>query len=207
MNLTDSFGNVSKEASVNVTHGLPPAQPTGLAADVIGYDVNLNWDDNSESDLFGYRIYRDDEDLLRTHLAAIISADASVNSSRAGRVLNSSRYSYWYLSTSSKLASEPEWLTVTLNQPELVTSVELSWYFSSYRVLDYDIEARFGDLWVTVKRVRDSNFDRPQVIELDAPYYTDQIRLRMFRANQTESDRSLPVRLSTVNVNALDVVP
>jgi subtilase family serine protease/flagellar hook assembly protein FlgD/squalene cyclase len=207
VNLTDSFGNVSKPASVKVTHGLAPAQPTGLAAEVPGYDVNLSWNVNSEADLLGYRVYRDDNVLLGNYPARIISADASVNSGAANRVLNSSRYSYWYLATSSQLTSDPEWLSLTFEQAELVTSVELDWYLSTYRVLDYDVEARFGDLWVTLKRVRDSSFTRQQVIELDTPYYTDQIRLRMLRAYSTESDRYLPVRLSSVRVKALEVLP
>ena len=57
---------------------LPPAPPSGLAADVAGYDVTLSWDDNSEADLFGYRIFRDGEDLLGDYQAVIAAADASI---------------------------------------------------------------------------------------------------------------------------------
>lgn len=36
----------------------PPAAPTGLLASPVGVDVNLDWNDNAETDLAGYNIYR-----------------------------------------------------------------------------------------------------------------------------------------------------
>ena len=35
-----------------------PAAPTGLEVDVDNSTVNLDWDDNTESDLAGYNVYR-----------------------------------------------------------------------------------------------------------------------------------------------------
>lgn len=204
LRLTDSFGHVSKVASVSVTHGLPPAPPTGLASDVVGYDVNLNWDDNSEADLLGYRIFRDGDDLLSEYQALVVDADASVNASRAVRVINSSNY--WYLSVSSMLGSNPELLTLTLDRPELLTKVEVEWFSSTYRVLDYDIQGLSDGAWITLKRVRDSA-GRMQSVELEQHYYGDQIRLRLLRAYWFESYRTLPVRLSHVRLFAREILP
>jgi hypothetical protein len=36
----------------------PPAEPTGLVAEEGNYTVSLDWNDNSESDLAGYNVYR-----------------------------------------------------------------------------------------------------------------------------------------------------
>jgi len=206
LRLTDSFGHVSKEASVSVTYGLPPAPPTGLAADLAGYDVTLNWNDNSEADLLGYRIFRDGEDLLGEYRAFFVDAEASDSQSSAFRSIDSSRSSYWWLYTSSGLASNPALLTLTLDQAQLLAEVEVEWYRSYYRVLDYDIQALSDGVWVTLKRVRDS-VGAVQTIELDQPYYSDQIRLRLLRAYALEDDYYLPVRLADVRLKAHEVLP
>jgi hypothetical protein len=36
----------------------PPATPTGLSASINGIDINLDWNNNAETDLAGYHIYR-----------------------------------------------------------------------------------------------------------------------------------------------------
>ena len=77
----------------------------------------------------------------------------------------------------------------------------MEWYRSYYRVLDYDIQALSGGVWVTLQRVRDAE-GSVQTHDLDAPYYSDQVRLRLLRAYTDESDRFWPVRLSNVRVFA-----
>ena len=37
---------------------IPPAAPTGLTATPSTGTITLNWNDNSEGDLYGYDIYR-----------------------------------------------------------------------------------------------------------------------------------------------------
>ncbi|MEE8418447.1 MAG: hypothetical protein V3S06_07270, partial [candidate division Zixibacteria bacterium] len=56
-------GNYSHEISVNSGQ---PQTPTGLTATAGNTEVELNWDSNPESDIFGYTIYRSelDEDFL-----------------------------------------------------------------------------------------------------------------------------------------------
>ncbi|MBI2447249.1 MAG: PKD domain-containing protein, partial [Candidatus Omnitrophica bacterium] len=41
-----------------VSGGLPPSQPTGLTATAGNQVVNLNWNDNTESAISGYNVYR-----------------------------------------------------------------------------------------------------------------------------------------------------
>ncbi len=50
-------GNPSNEASA-LTGDVPPAAPTGLVATVSNDDVSLDWADNGEQDLAGYRVFR-----------------------------------------------------------------------------------------------------------------------------------------------------
>lgn len=48
----------SSEASATAVDSLPPAAPTGLAAQAIGTAAILDWADNSEPDLGSYTVYR-----------------------------------------------------------------------------------------------------------------------------------------------------
>jgi len=41
-----------------ITDSIPPAAPTGLGATLGDTQVSLDWDDNSESDINGYNVYR-----------------------------------------------------------------------------------------------------------------------------------------------------
>ncbi len=51
-------GTVSSEVSATPQDNVPPSSPTGLTASSGNGTVGLNWNDNSESDLSGYNIYR-----------------------------------------------------------------------------------------------------------------------------------------------------
>jgi endoglucanase len=54
---SNESGN-SNEASATPTDTTPPAAPTGLAATPGDATVSLDWNDNGESDLDGYNVYR-----------------------------------------------------------------------------------------------------------------------------------------------------
>ncbi len=56
---TDADGNVSRtSASAFVVYDPAPAAPSGLAGSVTGSDVTLTWNQNPETDLAGYYVYR-----------------------------------------------------------------------------------------------------------------------------------------------------
>ena len=60
--VTDGDGNISNISNmVVVLYDEPPSAPTGLMAAVQDYTVNLTWNPNPESDLAGYNLYRDDQ--------------------------------------------------------------------------------------------------------------------------------------------------
>lgn len=56
---------------------IPPAIPTGLTADVYENMVSLSWDPNTESDLQGYRVYRNDSLLASTVEPSYTDANVS----------------------------------------------------------------------------------------------------------------------------------
>ena len=57
----DVRGNVATSEVVVTIDNAPPTAPTGLAAAIAGADAQLNWNPNSEADLLGYLLYRDNE--------------------------------------------------------------------------------------------------------------------------------------------------
>jgi fibronectin type 3 domain-containing protein len=57
----DTFWNESgnsSQVSIMLVDTTPPLPPTGLTASAGDSSVSLNWNDNNESDLAGYRVYR-----------------------------------------------------------------------------------------------------------------------------------------------------
>lgn len=67
----------SAPAAATPEDATPPAAPTGLQAEENIGVVDLDWDDNSEPDLAGYNLYRDDE-LLAAELAESSFSDTAV---------------------------------------------------------------------------------------------------------------------------------
>ena len=67
----DINGNTAVH-QLNVTiDNLPPAAPTGLVAVATGANVALTWNANSESDLLGYLLYRDERLANQTGVAIV----------------------------------------------------------------------------------------------------------------------------------------
>ncbi|MDX1430942.1 MAG: CARDB domain-containing protein [Gammaproteobacteria bacterium] len=56
----DLSGNVATATVTVVVDNTPPGVPTGLTALATGNDVRLDWDANTESDLLGYLLFRDE---------------------------------------------------------------------------------------------------------------------------------------------------
>jgi flagellar hook assembly protein FlgD/fibronectin type 3 domain-containing protein len=76
---TDSAGNISRSSeTIVVVYDVPPNAPTGLAAAVQGYDVQLTWDRNHEL-VLGYNVYRDGNKLNQSVLVTDGQATDSYN--------------------------------------------------------------------------------------------------------------------------------
>ncbi|MCU7864747.1 MAG: discoidin domain-containing protein, partial [Candidatus Thiodiazotropha sp. (ex Lucinoma borealis)] len=56
----DINGNLAQHQIVATIDNMPPAAPSGLTATPSGSDVTLDWTANTESDLLGYLVFRDD---------------------------------------------------------------------------------------------------------------------------------------------------
>ncbi|MEJ2347133.1 MAG: FlgD immunoglobulin-like domain containing protein, partial [Gammaproteobacteria bacterium] len=202
--LTDADGNVSKPASMSVTQGAAPSQPTGLTATASGYDVSLSWNPNPETDIVGYRVFRDGQSLLPDAPATGLTATASSYYSYyyyyyfpPANVLNGNTNNYWAPDVTTANPVDGQWLSVKLQNAQIIKQVILQWY-SSYRADDFDVQAWDGTDWITVAQVR-NNTQQAETIDLARPYRTDQIRILLHKANVYEYSY-LPIRLSTLQL-------
>jgi hypothetical protein len=123
---SNNESNDSNVVSATPTDTIPPAAPTGLTAIAGNQTVSLDWNNNSESDVNGYNVYR-----------SITSG--SGYSKLNGALLSSSNYTdnsvtnwttYYYVVTAVDIVSnESGYLTQVSATPQIITDVNLlgSW--------------------------------------------------------------------------------
>jgi len=195
----DADGNTSKESEpVAVVSNLPPAAPTGLAGSTDGYDVTLTWNANSEPDVIGYNVRRDDTQLNRPTPFYGGFASASTYNWRADDARDGNSFSYWIAYFYD--ADDVRWWQLDLGRPVLISRLDLDWYSSNYYAArDYQIQAWSGYGWLPLQTVTD-NTDRTQTFNFDVPYRTDKIRIYITAA------RSFSVRLAELRIRQADPV-
>lgn len=184
--VSDNAGNRSKAATYTVVRGEAPAAPQNLQASAQGDDVNLSWDANAESDIFGYLPYRDDSVLINDARASIAAAEGEAASSyySAYKAIDGSTSSYFRPRSEQENFGN---LTITLAEQSLVSRFEMEYaYGTSYRPDDFNIEVWTGSAWLPVvsivdgQRLIDDGVDEPAQgfdLTLTKPYLTDRVRI------------------------------
>ena len=179
LRLTDTVGNVSKDANIPVTVGTVPSKPTGLAATATGYQVSLAWNKNPEADLSGYHLFRNGQlvlpDLPMTDLTA--TASSQLDSMHApGNVLDNDLATSWAPQANTAADVTGQWLAVSWPQLRDVTHIDIRWNSVEQRAVDFDIQALSGTVWVPVAQIR-GNTVATSAIDLSQPYRTTQLRV------------------------------
>ena len=175
--LTDSFDNRSKPATATVISAMAPSPPTGLTLAVDGLAVDLTWNPNPETNIAGYRLWRNGAPVHAAQPLTGLTAHTSEHAFYPDRVLDHRDQTYWYPHTIAGA-----WLALSWPQASLVSEVEVRWYSADYQADDFDIEIWSEQQWVPVAAVRD-NSDVQTRITLPQPYLTTQMRLILRRAD------------------------
>jgi len=199
---TDSAGNISRPSNVRtVVYDPPPAAPTGLAAEVSGYDVLLSWDANTESDLQGYRLYRNGERINSMEQVVTGSFSASANSSRAHLAADNDPETYWN-SSSYPAAFGPVWWNMSFGGQVFLSSIEIEWGgVESGRLMagkDYEIQVLTGGAWQEVAGITDNSAKR-NAFEFEPPVKAEGVRL--YITASTDSFSYKTVRIDEVRVS------
>lgn len=204
---TDLVGNVSKSSdTIVVSYGVAPAAPTGLAASVSNSDVSLTWNRNSEPDIIGYNLFRDDEKVNTAVAVTGGQASASFQDYYAmpENAIDGNSGTYW--STPYGYGTfTPAWWQMSLPTPELINRVDINWQLgdwdyanSRYNILagkDYEIQAWTGYNWLTLKKVSGNN-QQYNTIDISPSYRTNQIRIAI--SSTTDQNDSKYVKIKEI---------
>lgn len=203
---TDSAGNISRISEpVVVLYDTSPVAPTGLAASVNGYDVNLTWNVSSETDLIGYNLFRDG---VKVNYAVELTggqASASYEEyySPSGNAIDGNYSSYWS-SPHGYGTFTPGWWQMSLQTPELINRVDIRWKGgwdpanNRYNLLagkDYEVQAWSGYNWVTLKKVV-GNDQQYNTIDIYPSYRTGRVRIVI--TSTTDQNNSKYVRIEEI---------
>lgn len=215
---TDSQGNVSRASEIVVAvYDLPPAAPTGLAAEVLPSAVNLTWNPNAEPDVIGYNVYLQNTKVNRPEVVTGGLASASYNSyyHEASRAVDGNYSTYWS-SPYSYGQFAPVWWQVAFPSQKLINRIDIAWTsdwytwnpetenYNLFGGKDFEVQGWSGSNWVTLKTVT-GNAEQYVSIDLPTSYVTDKIRL-LVTATTDFTDSKL-VGISEVKVWSDKLVP
>lgn len=202
----DSSGNTSRVSNmVVVVYNEPPATPTGLAASVENYNVNLAWNANTEPDLSGYNIYRNGEKVNAP--IPVTSGTVTVSSSYynpPSYAFDGNPGTYWE-SPYSYGPFNPLWWELDLPSAELINQVEVRWGSGAdyqgnailYAGKDFEIQVWSGYAWITqVKAAGNSSIDNN--FDFNPSYRTNKVRL--YITDTADPNSSKQVRISEVSI-------
>ena len=185
LRVTDSNGDISRPGDVWVDRGNVPAAPANVAAAVADHDVNLSWNANSESDLLGYRVFRNGHAIAPDIALGETPTGAGTNACfGAGDAIDGNALTYcdgYAYGSGEELAgaNDPS-LELDWTQPRTLTALRLNWVADYVAATNLDAFAWSGHAWIRVARVR-GNTSADQSILLDNAYRTTRLKF-VFRA-------------------------
>ncbi|MGE3972169.1 MAG: Ig-like domain-containing protein [Porticoccaceae bacterium] len=175
LTVTDADQNVSRVAEAWVSSGSPPSAPTGLALSVIDHEVTATWNANPEPDVVGYRLFRRDfpalveRDLDDLSVVAAQPADAP-QAAIDGDPATAWAANSWFVAG----PLEDVWLELTTAEPRQISALSLSW-LNGRKPAAFEVQAYSGRAWVRIAAV--ASVQDAQILRLEAPYRTRQIRI------------------------------
>jgi subtilase family serine protease/flagellar hook assembly protein FlgD len=197
LRVTDSSGNVSRPAELWIDRGVVPAMPQGLAATIDDHLVELSWVANGESDLLGYRVFRNEQPLAPDRLLGELPVATSASGDAAAAV-DGNAQSYWaaYVLDGTAEAPDDPAIEFAWVEPRIVAGVDLDWFAT--RSGNFDIDAWSGHAWIRVAHVRGPTQASHQVA-LVQPYRTTRIRL-VVHSTMTHTLDDEPIRLAELRM-------
>ncbi|MCQ4163760.1 CARDB domain-containing protein [Tahibacter harae] len=178
--ISDSLGNRSREAEVWLQQGQPPSAPGGLAASAQAYAARLDWNLNPEADVIGYRVQRNGRPLAADQALGGLGAESGLCCDTPFAVDGdpATAWSFYagYAALEEASALDPA-LEIGLDQPQLLTALQLDWRSAAEASGNVDIYARTPRAaWVRIARLRGAAAAHGTAV-FEPPYRSDRLRM------------------------------
>lgn len=178
--ISDILGNRSRESEVWLQQGQPPSAPSGLAASATGYAAQLDWSLNPEADVIGYRVQRNGRPLAADQALDGLSAASDLCCDVAfavdGDPATAWTFYAGYAAPDEASALDPA-LEISLDEPQLLTALQLDWRSAAEASGNVDIYARTPHAaWVRIASLRDTAAVQSAAV-FEQPYRSDRVRV------------------------------
>ena len=197
-------GNTSRASEPLVLiRNVPPATPLGFSGVSNDKSAELAWSANTEADIAGYHVYRDDtrltvEEPVRSGLSA--TASSSTSSGPPSRAIDGSSSTTWTSRYQNPFVIQ--WLEIQLDPPREIREVDVSWFSGYYAGLDYRVLAELGGALVPVAAVQENDAIENQH-RFPFAFRTGKIRIEI-TALQSSFSRVVRIReVTLVGDNAI----
>lgn len=181
--LRDESDNLSIPAVVSLLRGEIPLPPTAVTGTLVANNVTLTWHPSTSGDVTGYRVHRNGRVLgLDTRVAQTIRAQGA--NGEVPAVVDQDVESAWTIAApaASATLSYPGQLTLSWDQPALVSGIRLRFADAQRSVSDYRVSMLDPVAgWIAVGE-RSARAGTEEVFLLDTPYPTRSIRIELQRA-------------------------
>ncbi|HEX6833533.1 MAG TPA: Ig-like domain-containing protein, partial [Rudaea sp.] len=178
LRVTDANGDISRPAEGWIDHGNVPAAPTGVAAAVNDHDTSVSWHANTESDLLGYRVFRNGQP---------VAADAAVTDTPTATsdlgfnpeaAVDGDPQTSWSGSVFGRGIGSPSDPGIDLewSDAHVFTAVNITWGSPDTATGNFDLYAWSGHTWILIAQARGAVQDAPS-IALAQPYRTTKLRM------------------------------
>lgn len=182
---SDNAGNRSRLSDIAVVvFDERPAAPTGLISMANNFTVDLSWDPNVETDIAGYHVYRDGQELVNYYIVATTPSASSTYASYAPSNAVDNNYNTSWLSQYSYGSTDPVWFELSLPTPELIRYMEVDWWGDWYAGQDFEIQAWTGHAWLPLKSIV-GNTSSYGEYAIEPAYRTDKIRIHITKGVET----------------------
>ncbi len=186
---TDAEGNISSAAELSLLADLPPAPPTGLVTSVSGFDVTLDWDAHPETDVVGFRLFRNGEPVLanvEVRDFAEIDATSTDATSDATFAFDDDPLTFWSPRATSSFLE----LEALMTAPRHVQEMRIDWRTEEpsglvHNAPDWNLEVLVFDRWRVVAEVRGDE-SASTTITLPHLYKADGVRLDILTRRSEE---------------------
>jgi flagellar hook assembly protein FlgD/fibronectin type 3 domain-containing protein len=143
MVLVDDLGNTSITYSHSIYRYDAPAKVEGLVASVDGYEVQLSWTENSETNIAGYEVFRDGESSRAITPISISYSGANNSYQDIEDIIDGDTSTSWL----SLYGYDPidSYIETTFDDFYWFNSIQIDWPYTSCRFHTFTVNAYQGD--------------------------------------------------------------